>query len=268
MEYWKQGPDNIYVAGHRGWLGRYPENTMVSFIAAAELGVDQIETDVRATEDGELVLMHDSKVDRTTDGTGYVREMSWAKLRTLDAGMHKGAEFAGARVPLFDEFLSWVKEDCPALILNIELKDYPKDVGDAKAHDVCDRALAMIDGYGLEGRVVITTFSGALQEYIYGKYGSKYPIQTFFPASHLGAMAGDPYAFPYSCCMYAREKGMPTVCPEDYRAMAERGVQPWGPPEIKTGEEVDAAIAGGVCIITSNHPDEMLDMLRSRGRHR
>lgn len=241
---------------------------MVSFKAAASLDVEQIETDVRATKDGELVLMHDSKVDRTTDGTGYVREMSWEKFHSLDAGRYKGEEFEGVKAPLFEEFLSWVKEDCPQLTLNVELKDYPNKVGDAIAHDVCDRTLALIDEYGFTDRVAITTFSGALQEYIYGKYGKKYRIQTFFPAVHLGEMTLDPYSFPYACCMYSREEGHQAASPEDNRAMAARGVQPWGPPEIDTEEEVDRAISGGTCLITSNHPDRMLDMLRRRGLHK
>ena len=63
---WNPSPDNIWVAAHRGWSEKYPENTMEAYSAAAELGVDQIEIDVRITADGELVLIHDDKVDRTT----------------------------------------------------------------------------------------------------------------------------------------------------------------------------------------------------------
>ena len=58
MNYWKQSEHYIYVAAHRGWRTKYPENTMEAFQAALELGVDQIETDVRITKDGELVLIH------------------------------------------------------------------------------------------------------------------------------------------------------------------------------------------------------------------
>ena len=72
MNYWKQNKNFIYVAAHRGLCARYPENTMESFRAAVECGVDQIELDVRITKDGEAVIIHDDTVDRTSDGRTYV----------------------------------------------------------------------------------------------------------------------------------------------------------------------------------------------------
>ena len=66
--------NNIVVAGHRGYRAKYPENTLVSFSKALELGVDMIEFDLNLTKDKRLVVIHDQKVDRTTDGTGFVRD--------------------------------------------------------------------------------------------------------------------------------------------------------------------------------------------------
>ena len=86
MNYWNQSTKNIYVAAHRGWRDEYPENTMPAFEAAVALGVDQLETDVRVTLDGELVLIHDATVDRTKNGKGKVCEKTLAELRALDAG--------------------------------------------------------------------------------------------------------------------------------------------------------------------------------------
>ena len=105
MNYWTQSENNIYVAAHRGWCERYPENTMIAFQKALELGVDQIETDIRVTLDGELVCIHDDTVDRTTDGTGKVREKTLSEIRELDAGIRKGEEFKGERIPTFKELL-------------------------------------------------------------------------------------------------------------------------------------------------------------------
>lgn len=90
MNYWTESKNNIYVAAHRGWSDVYPENTMEAFRAAVELGVDQLETDIRVTKDGKLVLIHDDTVDRTTNGTGLVREKSLEELRQLDAGSYMG----------------------------------------------------------------------------------------------------------------------------------------------------------------------------------
>ena len=83
MNYWTQSAKNIFVAGHRGWYDKYPENTMEGFRAALELGVDQIETDIRVTKDGELVLFHDETVDRVTNGSGKVCDHTLAELQEL-----------------------------------------------------------------------------------------------------------------------------------------------------------------------------------------
>ena len=74
------------VAAHRGDSANYPENTMAAFRAAIAVGADMIETDVRLTRDGVPVLIHDRTVDRTTDGTGYVKDIDFAELRMLNAG--------------------------------------------------------------------------------------------------------------------------------------------------------------------------------------
>jgi len=83
MNYWTQSEKNIYVAAHRGWSEKYPENTMTAFRKAIEIGVDQIETDIRITKDGELVCIHDETVDRTTNGSGRVCDFTLAELREL-----------------------------------------------------------------------------------------------------------------------------------------------------------------------------------------
>ena len=70
---------------HRGFSGKYPENTMLAFRKALEAGADGIELDVQLTKDGQVVIIHDEKVDRTTNGTGNVRDYTLEELRKLDA---------------------------------------------------------------------------------------------------------------------------------------------------------------------------------------
>lgn len=84
--------------GHRGAAGHEPENTLASVRRAIGLGVDLVEVDLQRTRDGELVILHDKRVDRTTNGAGYVREMSLAEVRALDAGR-------GERIPTARELL-------------------------------------------------------------------------------------------------------------------------------------------------------------------
>ncbi|MFJ8794654.1 glycerophosphodiester phosphodiesterase [Streptomyces sp. NPDC102462] len=102
---------NLLTIGHRGVMGVEPENTLRSFVAAQQAGLDAIELDLHLSKDGALVVMHDAEVDRTTDGTGPIAEKTLAELRTLDAGR-------GERVPVFEEVLDAVKAP-----LQAEIKD-------------------------------------------------------------------------------------------------------------------------------------------------
>ncbi len=98
--------------GHRGACGYAPENTLRSFQKAIELGVDMIELDVHLSRDGEIVVIHDERLERTTNGTGEVGEKSLVELKKLDAG-------GGETIPLLSEVVDLVKGKAN---LNIELK--------------------------------------------------------------------------------------------------------------------------------------------------
>ena len=76
--------DEILVAGHRGMKALYPENTLLSMREALLHGVDMIETDLNLTKDKEVVVMHDNTVDRTTNGTGFIRDMTLEEFRRLN----------------------------------------------------------------------------------------------------------------------------------------------------------------------------------------
>ncbi|WP_225833348.1 glycerophosphodiester phosphodiesterase family protein [Streptomyces sp. NK08204] len=102
---------NFLTIGHRGVMGVEPENTLRSFVAAQQAGLDVIELDLHLSKDGALVVMHDAEVDRTTDGTGPIAEKTLAELRALDAGR-------GERVPVFEEVLDAVRTP-----LQAEIKD-------------------------------------------------------------------------------------------------------------------------------------------------
>src|SRR5512146_139161 len=93
----------MLTIAHRGASALHPENTLHAFIAAAGLGVDMCEFDVRMTRDGEVVVIHDATVNRTTDGRGRVAAMSLAAIKRLDAGIRFGAEFRGERIPTLAE---------------------------------------------------------------------------------------------------------------------------------------------------------------------
>ena len=118
--------DQLMVIAHRGGAGQWPENTLFAFNNAIESGADALEFDVHATRDGELVVIHDATVDRTTDGSGRVDEMTWEALRELDAGYDwtadGGASYPyrgmGLKVPSLEEVL----QALPDTRMIIELK--------------------------------------------------------------------------------------------------------------------------------------------------
>jgi glycerophosphoryl diester phosphodiesterase len=96
---------SIVAISHRGEHLQRPENTIPAFQEAIRVGADFIEVDVRTSSDGKLVLSHDATVDRCTDGKGPVASMTFEQLEALDAGIKKGPEYAGTRIPTFDEVL-------------------------------------------------------------------------------------------------------------------------------------------------------------------
>ena len=95
----------IEVAAHRGNVENAPENTMPAFTDAYGIDVDMIELDLRMTKDHEIVVIHDATVDRTSDGTGMVSDMTLAELKKLDFGVKYSEKFRGTRIPTFREFL-------------------------------------------------------------------------------------------------------------------------------------------------------------------
>ena len=259
MSIWTQSPDNIWVAAHRGFSEKYPENTMEAFRAAVALGVDQIETDVRITKDGQLVLHHDATVDRTTDGTGLVKDYTLAQLKQLDAGIKKGEEFAGCRIPTFIEFMDYMKT-LPDMTVDIELKEYTH-VDEATAYEVADRVLQMVDDYGFTDRIVINSFDGKLNEYIAGKYGNKYRQHVFYPIAKLhNHFERNPYTFAYCACVYGFDV-------KDYDFLRRFDCQPWVGASVRDEEKIDNAIECGACLITCNNVDEVLEILRKKGKH-
>ena len=106
---WLRDDRPVSVA-HRGHSIDYPENTLEAYRKAIELGVDMIECDVNITLDGQLVMMHDSTLDRTTTGTGRVSAATWDEIQQLDAGGKFKPEFSGVRIPSTEETLLLYKE--------------------------------------------------------------------------------------------------------------------------------------------------------------
>ena len=107
------------ACAHRGDVSNAPENTIPAFTSAVNNGAAQIELDVRLSSDNHMVIIHDSTVDRTTNGTGSVSSLTFAQLRALDAGSWFAPEFAGTQIPTLDEALNAIPQD---IWVNVHIK--------------------------------------------------------------------------------------------------------------------------------------------------
>ena len=110
----------MLVIAHRGASGYAPENTLSAFRKALAMGATFIETDLQLSRDARFVAIHDSTVDRTTNGKGAVHELTLGELQRLDAGAWFGSEFAGERIPTLEEVLQFAKKH--DVVFYLELK--------------------------------------------------------------------------------------------------------------------------------------------------
>ena len=142
MNHWLQSHPRPLIIGHRGASAHAPENTLAAFKLAMEQAADGIELDVKRCASGDVVVMHDETVDRTTNGKGKVHELTLDQLRRLDAG-------GGERVPTLDEVLDLAASSPTPFLVNIEVTNYPtpKDgleklvVDVVKRHNCAERIL-------------------------------------------------------------------------------------------------------------------------------
>ncbi|CZQ87409.1 Hypothetical protein Tpal_893 [Trichococcus palustris] len=121
------------IIAHRGSRGTKPENTLVSFQEAMAVHSDGIELDVHLSKDGEVVVIHDETVDWTTNGNGYVKDLTLKQLKDLDAGSWFDKKYSDCKIPTLQEVLAFLEECRFAGVLNIELKtdvfQYPEIEG-------------------------------------------------------------------------------------------------------------------------------------------
>ncbi len=141
---------NPMVFAHRGASAYAPENTLSAFRLAADLGAQAIELDVKLTADGEVVVLHDQTLDRTTNGQGDLRHFTLAQIQKLDAGGKFDSKFAGERIPTLREVFELLGGK---FIINIELTNY------ASPHDdLVQRVASLVKQYHLEESIIFSSF--------------------------------------------------------------------------------------------------------------
>ena len=243
------GPVPLNLA-HRGFSGKYPENTRRAFLAAIQEGnADGFESDVHLSKDGEPVIIHDDVLDRTSDGKGPVAEHSFSELRKLDIGAWKGREFAGERIMHLDELLELVLEHDK--VLNLEIKNYEVFYQGIE-EKVIDRILAM----NAAGRVFLSSFN----------HLSMKRCKEIAPEIPAGLLYGQPLIDAYD---YAARHGLDALhprisclhCSPDLAEKAHaRGlkIHVW---TVNTAEDMRFCLDKNVDGIITNFPDRLSEIL-------
>jgi glycerophosphoryl diester phosphodiesterase len=140
----------VHIIAHRGASAYAPENTLAAFAKAVDFGADILELDVRQTRDGELVVLHDASVNRTTNGKGRVADLTLEQIKALDAGSWFSPDFVGERVPTLAEVVDATPDFTTLLV---ELKGSPEEYPGMEA-----RVVRFIRQRGIEKRVILKSF--------------------------------------------------------------------------------------------------------------
>lgn len=138
------------IFAHRGASAHAPENTLPAFELAVAQSTDAIELDVKLSADGQVVVVHDATVDRTTDGQGRVRDLSLAQLKSLDAGSFFSQQYRGTKIPTLEEVFEALGR---RTFINVELTNYttPRD-------QLVEKVCGLVSRFGLQKRVLFSSF--------------------------------------------------------------------------------------------------------------
>jgi glycerophosphoryl diester phosphodiesterase len=225
----------VKVLAHRGASAYAPENTHAAFKRAIDLAADGIETDVRASKDGVLVLLHDERVDRTTNGTGRVADLTLAELRDLDAGAWFDPAFAGERIVTLSDFLDTYGRQLPICL-------------EVKAPGVEAALVAEVVGRDIVRSTQFTSFS----------FDSTVALRRLLPDAVVGYLTPN---FDDDTIARCRAASLSQICPRADTVTSERvaaarlaglGVRAWG---VGTRELVAQVRDAGVDGATINWPD-------------
>lgn len=139
------------IFAHRGACAHAPENTLAAFKLAVDQGAEALELDVQLTEDGEVVVFHDVRLDRTTNGTGRVADHTLAEIKQLNAGLSFSPAYQEERVPTLGEVFDQLPEN---IFINIELKNLHSPFDSLPA-----RTAAVIRSFQAQERILISSFN-------------------------------------------------------------------------------------------------------------
>lgn len=236
----------IYVEGHRGFAAEYPENTLLSYEKAIDLGVDAFEFDIWLSKDKVPVLMHDGNARRTCGVDRDLRDMTLAEIKALDPCFADkfGDRFRGkVEVPTLEELLSLVDRKRPDMMLGVEIKEYTEET--------VDLAVRALKEHGIFGRCWFYAFNGRVLRYLKEKYSAR---TMGYPDFQMKEFCG------YECY---DEIGLmlPLVKSELFPFYRAKGL-PMHLFCADTEEDVRLCVERGASLITANDPRPLLKIVR------
>jgi glycerophosphoryl diester phosphodiesterase len=245
-----RGRHPIVVTAHRGFSGKAPENTLAAFRTAIEAGCDMIELDVHLTRDGEVVVIHDDTLERTTSGRGTVAGKTLAELRGLDAGAWFDSRFSGERIPALAEVLALARG---RIRINIELKrgkNFPYTM-----EELADRTLSVVETAGMVDRVLFSSFAPAAVDRIRVRNPLLSVALIVEKPWRKPEEAGGGKIYPVLNCRTTVLNG------ENIRRAHARGIRVhvW---TVNTEQEMARFISLGVDGIITNHPDRLIALMQ------
>lgn len=235
----------IAVAGHCGDRAFCPENTLQSFRSAIDKGADMVETDVRMTRDGYLVLIHDRTVDRTTNGTGTVKEMTLEEIRKLNAGTEENPQ----KIPLFEEMLQQIVSS--GILLNIEIKDYYDGENGDFCREVADKVVELVERYGMVERTVFNSADAFALERIHSKHPD-YMLHGFYPYDVMHNVMQNPDEYLYCACL-VDERDV-----QLYEDLRQKGIRAWVGAGVRSYEQIKFCYECGAELVTADDPGTMV----------
>lgn len=181
------------VIAHRGFSGSYPENTMLAYEKAVEAGSDGIEMDIHLSRDGQVVIMHDADLSRTTNGSGLIQNYTVAQLKELDASAEFTGKYGRVQIPTLEEYFDYIRST--DVVTNIEVKSEPGNF-----LEIEQKAVALVRRYRLEERIIFSSFN----------HYSMVLCKKLAPEIACGLLYGSAIAHPGS---YARSFGVEYMHP-------------------------------------------------------
>jgi glycerophosphoryl diester phosphodiesterase len=242
----------VLVIAHRGFSGVAPENTIAAFKKAIDLGVDMIELDVHLSKDGQVVVIHDDTLNRTTNGKGKVANYTLNELKQLDAGSWFGNQFSGEKIPTLKEVLELTRGQ---MLLNIELKI--GELGQYTMMDLTDRSLQEVEKTGVLNQVIFASFAPSAIDRIIGK-NPKIPVALIynqswtFPQEVTGGRS-----IPVLSCS-GKVLTQTNISKTHQRGMK---VIAW---TLNTEEHMQHFLNMGVDGIVTDYPDRLIKILQKR----